>query len=148
MVFATDMNQPWVYMCPPSHPSGSSQCVSPEHTVSCIEPGLAICFTYDDIHVSMLCSQIIPHSPSPTESKRLFFTSVSLLPSHIWGYRYHLSNNNATFYIYLQSLYPLVWMDNFTVNYDLIWPSIFKLFGVFDKPLPNQILNGIFLTSN
>ena len=29
--------------------------------------------------------------PSPTESKRLFYTSVSLLLSHIQGYRYHLS---------------------------------------------------------
>ena len=38
----------------PSHPSGSSQCSSPEHPVSCIEPGLAICFTYDNIHVSLL----------------------------------------------------------------------------------------------
>ena len=86
-----DMNQPWVYMCSPSwtplpppspsHPSGSSQCTSPEHPVSSIEPGLVICFTYDNIHVSMLFSQIIPPSPSPTESKRLFYTSVSLLLS-------------------------------------------------------------------
>ena len=87
-----DINQPWVYMCsssrnppppPPSlsHPSGSSQCTSPEHPVSCIEPGLGICSTYDN--VSMLFSQIIPLSPSPTESKSLFFTSVSLLLSHI-----------------------------------------------------------------
>ena len=55
-----------------SHPSGSSQCTSPEHPASCIEPGLMICFTYDNIHVSMLFSQIIPPSPSPTESQRLF----------------------------------------------------------------------------
>ena len=55
----------------PSHPSGSSQCTSPEHPVSCIEPGLAICFTYDNIHVSVLSSQIIPPLPSPTESKSL-----------------------------------------------------------------------------
>ena len=34
--------------------------------------------------------------PSPTESKRLFYTSVSLLLSHIQGYRYHLSK----FHIY------------------------------------------------
>ena len=94
-----DMNQPWVYMCPhvplprpsTSHPSGSSQCTRPEHPVSCIEPGLAIYFTYDNIHVSMLFSQIIPPSPSPTESKRLFYTSVSLLLSCIQGYCYHIS---------------------------------------------------------
>ena len=64
---------------------------SPKHPVSCVKPGLAICFTYDIINVSMPFSQIIPHSPSPTESKRLFYTSVSLLLSLIQGYRYHLS---------------------------------------------------------
>ena len=105
MVFAIlDMNPPWVYMCspswtplpPPSPSSGSSQCTSPEHPVSCIEPGLAIWFTYDNIHVSMLFFQIIPPSPSPTESKRLFCISVSLLWSCIQGYHYHLSK----FHIY------------------------------------------------
>ena len=40
-------------------------------------------------------SQIIP-PPSPTESKRLFYTSVSLLLSRTQGYDYHLSK----FYIY------------------------------------------------
>ena len=54
------MNRPWVYMCSPSwspfqppspsHPAGSSQCPSPEHPVSCIEPELPICFTCDNIH--------------------------------------------------------------------------------------------------
>ena len=62
-----------------------------EHPVSCIEPGLAICFTYDIIHVSMPFSQIIPSLPSPTESKRLFYTSMSLLLSCIQDYRYPLS---------------------------------------------------------
>ena len=37
----------------------------PEHPVSSIESGLAIWFTYDNIHVSVLFSQIIPPSPSP-----------------------------------------------------------------------------------
>ena len=101
-----DRNQPWVYMCSPSwiplpppslsHPSGSSQCTSPEHHVSHIEPGLAICFTYDNIHVSMLFSQIIPPSPSSTESSRLFYTSVSILQSRKEVYHYHLSK----FHIY------------------------------------------------
>ena len=62
----------------PYHPSGSSQCTSPKHPVSCVEPGLVTRFIYDIIHVSMPFSQIIPPSPSPTESKRLFYTSVSL----------------------------------------------------------------------
>src|SRR5574341_352155 len=80
----------------PYHPSGSSQCTSPKHPVSCTEPGLVIHFIYDIIHVSMPFSQIIPPSPSPTESKRLFYTSVSRLLSLIQGYHYHLSK----FHIY------------------------------------------------
>ena len=46
--------------------------------VSCIQPGLVICFTLDSVLVSMLFSQNIPPSPSPTESKSMFCTSVSL----------------------------------------------------------------------
>ena len=100
------MYPPQVYMCSPSwtlfpppspyHPSGLSQCTSPKHPVSHIEPGLVTHFIYDIIHVSMPFSQIIPPSPSPTESKRLFYTSVSLLLSCIQGYCYHLSK----FHIY------------------------------------------------
>ena len=99
-----NMNPPQVYTCSPSwnplpprspyHPSGSSYCTSPKHPVSCIESGLVIHFICDIIHVSMPFSQIIP--PSPTDSKRLFYTSVSLLLSHIQGCRYHLSK----FHIY------------------------------------------------
>ena len=84
----------------PYHLSGSSQCTSPKHPVSCIEPGLATHFIYDIIHVSMPFSQIIPPSPSPTESTRLFYTSVSLLLSCIQGYCYHLSQ----FHIYALGL--------------------------------------------
>ena len=72
------------------------QCTSAGHPVSCIETGLAIRFTYDNIHVSVPFSQIIPPWPSPAESKTLFYTSVSLLLSHIQDYRYYLSK----FHIY------------------------------------------------
>ena len=48
------------------------------------------------LHVSMPFSQIFPPSPSPTESIRLYYTSVSLLLSRTQGYCYHLSK----FHIY------------------------------------------------
>ena len=114
-----NMNLPRVYTCsqswtplpPPSpyHLSGSSQCTSPKHPVSRIEPGLAIHFLYDIIHVSMPFSQIIPPSPSPTESKRLFYTSVSLLLSRIQGYHYHLSKFHIYGFSSVQSL-SHVWL--------------------------------------
>ena len=53
----------------PYHLSASSQCTSPKHPVSCIEPRLVISFLYI-IHVSMPFSQILP-SPSPSDSSIL-----------------------------------------------------------------------------
>ena len=89
----------------PCHPSGSSQCTSPKHPVSCIEPGLAIRFLYDIIHVSMPFSQIILPSPSPSESKRLFYTSVSVLLSHLQCYRYRLSKFHIYALVYCISVF-------------------------------------------
>ena len=116
------MNLPQVYTCSPSwtpfpppspsHPSGLSQCTSPKHPVSCIKPGLAIHLTYDIIHVSMLFSQIIPPSPSPTESVRLFYISVSLLLSRIQGYRYHLSKFHIYVLVYSSTLaWKIPWTE-------------------------------------
>ena len=78
-------NLPQLYMCSPScthlpppspcHPSGSSQCTSPKHPMSCTESGLVIHFIYGIIHVSMPFSQITP--PSPIES--LLFNMLSRL---------------------------------------------------------------------
>ena len=77
-----NMNLPWVYTCSPSwiplpppfpyHPSGLSLYTSFECPVSCIEPGLVFYFTYGNIHVSVLLSQIIPSWPFPTKSKSIW----------------------------------------------------------------------------
>ena len=117
-----NMNLPQVYICSPSwtllpspspyHPSGSSQCTSPKHPVSCIEPGLATRFIYDIIHVSMPFSQIIPPFPSPTESKRLFYTSMSLLLSRIQGYCYHSYWHFKKYIYILSDSWQLSWIDN------------------------------------
>ena len=105
-----EMNLPQVYLCSPSWtllpppspypPSGSSQCTSPKHPVSCIKPGLATPFIHDIIHVSMLFSQISPPSPSPTESIRLIYSSMSLLLSRTQGYCYHLSKFHMYMLVY------------------------------------------------
>ena len=81
----TSLPIPYLRVIPVHQPQGS-----------CIEPGLAIHFLYDILHVSMPFPQVIPPSPSPAESKRLSYTSVSLLLSRIRSYRYHLSK----FHIY------------------------------------------------
>ena len=88
---------PILNLPPTSHPI-SSLWIIPMHQpqASCIEHRLAIRFLHDNIYVSMPFSQIIPPSPSPTGSKSPFYTSVSLLLSHIEGYHYHLSK----FHIY------------------------------------------------
>ena len=99
-----NMNPPWVYTCSPSwtplpspspsHPSGSSSnldCQFVSHVI---------------IHVSVPFSQIIPPSPFPTESKRLFYTSVSLLLSHIQGYCYHLSKFHTYALVYCIGVFP------------------------------------------
>ena len=111
---------------PPPHTSlWSSQCTSPKHPVSYTEPGMVIRFTYDIIHVSMPLSQMIPPLPSPTESKRLFYTPVSLLLSCIQGYCYHLSK----FHIY--TLVYCIWYFSFWLTSLCIIGSIFFFFFLF-----------------
>ena len=66
------------HVTPPSPPHASrlSQSTSFGFPVSYIKLPLAICFTYGNVYISMLFSQIIPPSPSPTVYKSLFFMSM------------------------------------------------------------------------
>ena len=83
------MNPPQVYMCSPSwtllpppspyHPTGSSQCTSPKHPVSCIEPGLATRFIHDILHVFVL---IINVKSTPK------FRGLSHVPFSCWQFRW------------------------------------------------------------
>ena len=110
-----DMNPPWVYMSshiwtplpPPSpyHLFGLSPCTSPKHPVTCIRHRLTLHFLHDSIHISMPFSQIIPPSPSPSESKSPLYTSVSLLLSHIQGYHFHLSKFHLYVLVYYNSVF-------------------------------------------
>ena len=61
-------SHPETHLTPPSpsHPSGSCLIPGFESPASCIELALVIYITFGNIYVSMLFSEIIPPSPSPT----------------------------------------------------------------------------------
>ena len=66
---ATDIHVSPILNPPPtSFPIPSLEVIPSALALSTVYPGLVICFTYCNIHVSMLFSQIIPPLPSPTES--------------------------------------------------------------------------------
>ena len=106
--------EPSSHLPPHTSPLGHPSAPAPSFLVSCIEPGLAIHFFYDIIHVLMPFFHIIPPLPSPTESKRLFYTSVSLLLSRIQGYHYHLSKFH---------IYALVYCIG-------VWKTMFKKYSL------------------
>ena len=72
---------------PPTSLSARSLWVFPVYQaralVSCIQPGLVICFTLDNIHVSMLFSWNIPPSPSSRVQKSVLYICVSFSVLHI-----------------------------------------------------------------
>ena len=92
----------WTPLPPPSpsNPSGLSQCTGPERPVSFIRPGLAIYFTYANIRVSMLFSQIIPPLPFPQNSKVCSLHLCLFCCLTYRGHGYHLSKFQIYVLIY------------------------------------------------
>ena len=122
------MNPPQVYMCSPSwthlpppspyHPSGSSQCTSPKHPVSCIEPGLAtrlffyffLFFGNSFLTWYFTCLNVIlPKLPTLSLSHRVhktvLYISVSFAVSYT-GYCYHLSKFHIYALVYCIGVFP------------------------------------------
>ena len=121
----------------PSHPSGSFQYTSPEHSVSCIRTGLVICFTYDNIHVSMLFSQIIPPLPSPRVEKSVLHICVSFAISHIGSLL-------PPFYIPYICVNILYWCFSFWLTSLCIIGSIcWVLSQLFHSPLSLSMALGL-----
>ena len=87
-----NMNPPQVYTCSPSwiplpppslyHPAGSSQCTSPKHPVSCIEPGLAIHFLYDITRFNAILPNLPTLALSHRVHKTVLYICVSFAVSH------------------------------------------------------------------
>ena len=106
------MNPPQVYMCSPSwtlhpppspfHPSGSSQCTSPKHPVSCIEPGLATHFIHDIFYSSaILFSFLLIHYI--LIFKKIYVSLLGLS----W---FHLHWKIQTWQRFLHACFPLPWL--------------------------------------
>ena len=147
-----DMNQPWVYIWSPSwtpllppsssHPSGSSQCTSPEHPFSCIEPGLAICFTYD------LPAILIPACASSSPAFHMIHSAYKLnkqgdniwpwhTPFLIWKQCVVPTSSNCCFLTYIQISQEAgqrVWYSHLLLSFpQFIVIHTVKGFGIVNK---------------
>ena len=110
-----NMNRSQVYMCPPTswtplplpsppYLSGLSQSTGFGCLAPCIELVLIIYFTYGNVHVLLLFSQIISPSLSPTEPKSfelLFLNCIEQCKKKCIIYIYH----RYIIYIYLSYIY-------------------------------------------
>ena len=86
----------------PPHPSGSSQCTSPEHPVSCIKPGLAI-------HSHMIIYVFQCHSPKSSHPCPLPQSPKDCF-KHFW--KYMLSSSTCHLNLLSSVSVMSVFLDN------------------------------------
>ena len=135
----TDMNQPWMHTRSPSWTSLPPPFILQGHPSAPALSTLSNAFNLDwqsislmVIHVSVLFSQVNPPSPFPTESKSLFFTSVSLLNSHLFltiAALWYIRSSEPI--LITECLYPLTCISSFSLAPSHWWPPF--LFSVSMK---------------
>ena len=97
---------------PPTSLSTQSLWVFPVHRVralvSCIQPGLVICFTLDNIHVSMLSKH-----PTLTFSHRVQNSVLYICVSFCFAYRVIVTIFLNSIHLFVLMSGSLVWFDEF-----------------------------------
>ena len=137
------MNQPQEYRCPlhPRQPCRLSQSPGFGCPASHMKLALVICFTYGNVYVSMLFSQIIPPSPSPTEFPKPWFSPSCHSCQHSSSYCSNVPENRQ-----LQNSVP-----SCIAKLAKLWYQCLRHMGVFhdciDRILSDKILSRLVLSS-
>ena len=132
----------WTLLPPPSppHPSRLSQSTSFVFPASYIKLLLAIYFTYGNVYVSMLFSQIIPPSPSPTEFSESRFSPSCHSCQHSSSHCSNVPENRQ-----LQNSVP-----HCIAKLSKLWYQCLRHMGVFhdciDRILSDKILSRLVLS--
>ena len=91
--------EPPSHLPPPTIPLGHPSAPSPSIQYHASNLGWHL-VSYMILYMFQCHSPKSTTPPSPTESERLFYTSVSLLLSRMQGYRYHLSKSHIYVLVY------------------------------------------------
>ena len=136
----TMIQNPWIshgFTCvphpePPSHlpphPIPLGLPIAPSLSTCLMHPTWAGCFTLDNIHVSMLFSQIIPPSPSPRVQKSVLYICVSFSVLHI-GLSLPIQYTNAYIWNSERILIQTFWFASFDANsgFTLLITSVYNI---------------------
>ena len=112
--------------------------LQPWALVSCIQPGLVICFTLDSILVSMLFSQNIPPSSSPRVPKSVLYICVSFSVLHIGLSLPSFKIPHICVSILYWSL--SLWLTSLCIMGSSFFDGVFKVFSIWHHDICKQVL--------